>query len=197
MICFLWTRAQVRLCVLVTKSCPTLCDPMDCSSLSSSVHGNSPGKNTGEVAIPVSRDLPNPGIEPRSSTVQADSLPSEPPGKPSSEIRQSQKFTTVYNDVLPRGTECLMWTLKIKCGKAMMLERDMSKEVLILIYYFISHLRWVLCTIQQSWFSFPSTLPCDQFIFSPLFNHQHSFLILLTDKMDAVVRKSSHDPHHI
>ena len=27
-------------------------------------------------------DLPNPGIEPRSSTLQADSLPSEPPGKP-------------------------------------------------------------------------------------------------------------------
>ena len=27
-------------------------------------------------------DLPNPGIEPRSLTLQADSLPSEPPGKP-------------------------------------------------------------------------------------------------------------------
>ena len=27
-------------------------------------------------------DLPNPGIEPRSPTLQADSLPSEPPGKP-------------------------------------------------------------------------------------------------------------------
>ena len=27
-------------------------------------------------------NLPNPGIEPRSSTFQADSLPTEPPGKP-------------------------------------------------------------------------------------------------------------------
>ena len=27
-------------------------------------------------------DLPNPGIKPRSPTLQADSLPSEPPGKP-------------------------------------------------------------------------------------------------------------------
>ena len=27
-------------------------------------------------------DLPNPGIEPRSTTLQADSLPAEPPGKP-------------------------------------------------------------------------------------------------------------------
>ena len=33
-------------------------------------------------AIPFSEDLPNPGIEPGSSTLQADSLPSEPPGKP-------------------------------------------------------------------------------------------------------------------
>ena len=29
-----------------------------------------------------SRDLPNPGIKPRSPALQEDSLPSEPPGKP-------------------------------------------------------------------------------------------------------------------
>ena len=32
---------------LVAQSCPTLCDPMDCSPPGSSVHGDSPGKNTG------------------------------------------------------------------------------------------------------------------------------------------------------
>ena len=32
---------------LVTQSYPTLCDPMDCSPPGSSVHGDSPGKNTG------------------------------------------------------------------------------------------------------------------------------------------------------
>ena len=31
---------------LVAQSCPTLCDPMDCSLPGSSDHGNSPGKNT-------------------------------------------------------------------------------------------------------------------------------------------------------
>ena len=31
---------------LVTQSCPTLCDPMDCSLPGSSVQGDSPGKNT-------------------------------------------------------------------------------------------------------------------------------------------------------
>ena len=32
---------------LVTQSCLTLCDPIDCSLPGSSVHGDSPGKNTG------------------------------------------------------------------------------------------------------------------------------------------------------
>ena len=32
---------------LVTQSCPTLFNPMDCSPLGSSVHGGAPGKNTG------------------------------------------------------------------------------------------------------------------------------------------------------
>ena len=32
--------------------------------------------------VPSPRDLPNPGIEPRSPALQADSLPAKPPGKP-------------------------------------------------------------------------------------------------------------------
>ena len=34
------------------------------------------------VAFPFSKDLPNPVIKPRSPALQADSLPSEPQGKP-------------------------------------------------------------------------------------------------------------------
>ena len=65
---------------LVTGSCPTLHGPMNWVPPGSSVHGNSPGKNTG-VGLPClpPGDLPNPGIKPRSPTLQADSLPSEPP----------------------------------------------------------------------------------------------------------------------
>ena len=33
--------------VLATQSCPTLCNPVNCSPPCSSVHGDSPGKNTG------------------------------------------------------------------------------------------------------------------------------------------------------
>ena len=43
------------MCVLVTQLCPTLCDPMDCSSPGSSVYGDSPGKNSECVAIHFSR----------------------------------------------------------------------------------------------------------------------------------------------
>ena len=38
---------QNRVLCLVAQSYPTLCDPMDCSPPGSSVHGDSPGKNTG------------------------------------------------------------------------------------------------------------------------------------------------------
>ena len=34
------------------------------------------------LLFPSPGDLPDPGIEPRSPTLQADTLPSEPPGKP-------------------------------------------------------------------------------------------------------------------
>ena len=68
---------------LVTQSCPTLCDPMGCSLPGSSVHGDSPGKDTGVGCHALLwGGLPNPGIEHRSPALQADSLPSEPPEKP-------------------------------------------------------------------------------------------------------------------
>ena len=66
----------------VTQSCLTLCDPMDCSLPGSSVHGILQARILEWVAIPFSGDLPNPGIAPRSPTLQEDSLPCEPPGKP-------------------------------------------------------------------------------------------------------------------
>ena len=38
---------MLLLLCLVAQSCPTLCDPIDCSPTDSSVHGDSPGKNIG------------------------------------------------------------------------------------------------------------------------------------------------------
>ena len=47
-----WLMLSRRCCIWIEdiksfQSCPTLCSPMDCSSWGSSVHGDSPGKNTG------------------------------------------------------------------------------------------------------------------------------------------------------
>ena len=62
--------------MLVAQSFLTLCDPMVCP-------WDSPGKNTGVGCHSLLQgNLPDPGIEPRSPALQADSLPSELPGKP-------------------------------------------------------------------------------------------------------------------
>ena len=50
-------------------------DPMDCSLPGSSVHGILQARILEWVAMPSSRSLPDPGIEPRSLALQADSLP--------------------------------------------------------------------------------------------------------------------------
>ena len=65
----------------VAQSCLTLCDPMHCSLPGSSVHGIFEARILEWVAIPSPGDLPNPGIEPRYPALQADALPSKPPGK--------------------------------------------------------------------------------------------------------------------
>ena len=59
-----------------------------CSLLGSSNPWNSLGKNTGASGLPLPSPgvLPDPGIEPKSPELQADSLPFEPPGKPKEKL---------------------------------------------------------------------------------------------------------------
>ena len=54
----------------------------DCSLPGSSLHGTLQVRRLEWVAIPFSRGLPEPGTEPRSPALPADSLLSQPPGKP-------------------------------------------------------------------------------------------------------------------
>ncbi|CAN0226235.1 unnamed protein product [Rangifer tarandus platyrhynchus] len=68
---------------LVTQSCPTLCDPVDCSQPDSSVHGIFQAKILEWVPKPSSRRSSQPRDRTRSPTLQVDSLPAELPGKPS------------------------------------------------------------------------------------------------------------------
>ena len=65
----------------VTQLPPTLCDPMDCSPPGSSVHGVLQARILQWVAMPSSQGSSQPRDQTQSPTLQADSLPSEPPGK--------------------------------------------------------------------------------------------------------------------
>ena len=68
---------------LITKSCPTLCDPMDYIARQAPLSMGFPRQeHWSELPFPSPGDLPDPGIEPRSPALQADSLPTEPRGKP-------------------------------------------------------------------------------------------------------------------
>ena len=92
----------------VAQSCPTLCDPMDCSLSGSSVHGIFQARVLEWIAISFSRGSSQPGNEPGSTTLQADALPSEPPGKPVGQAVLGKK--TCAN----RGARS--WSFKILCG---------------------------------------------------------------------------------
>ena len=71
----------------------TLCDPMDCNPLGSSIHRvfqarilecktNKQKEYWSGLPFPSPGDLPDPGIEPGPPAFQADTLPLEPPVKP-------------------------------------------------------------------------------------------------------------------
>ena len=64
--------------VLVAKLCLILWEPMDCNPPGSPVRGIFQDRG---LPFPSPGDLPDPGIEPWSPTLQANSLPPEPQGR--------------------------------------------------------------------------------------------------------------------
>ena len=73
---------------VLTQSCPTLCDPMDCSPPGSSVHGILQARTLEWVAVPFIFLIQ--ASNPRPLCLlhrQADSLPLAPPGKPNVLLR--------------------------------------------------------------------------------------------------------------
>ena len=66
---------SVLLC-FIAQTCPTLCDPVDCSPPGSSVHGDSPGMNTGVGCHDLLQGIfPTQGTNPGLLRWQAYSLP--------------------------------------------------------------------------------------------------------------------------
>ena len=82
--------------VLVTQSSQTLRDLMDCSPPASSVMEFSRQEYWSGLLFPSPGDLPDSGMEHGSPTLEVDSLPSEPPGKPLTNVNnvlKSRDFT--------------------------------------------------------------------------------------------------------
>ena len=67
---------------LVAKSCPTLAIPWTVAHQDPLSMGFSRQEYWSGLLFPSPGDLPNPGIEPGSPALQADSLPTELPEKP-------------------------------------------------------------------------------------------------------------------
>ena len=86
---------RVRVCMLVTQSCPTLWDPLDCSLPGSSVHGILQARILEWVAVPFSRgsSLTSQSRDWTWVSHTADRfLPSEPPGKPAHPMSSTSKL---------------------------------------------------------------------------------------------------------
>ena len=67
--------------MLIAQWCPILRDFVDNSPPGSAVCEILQARYYSGLSFPSPGDLPDPEIEPRSPALQADSLPSEPPGK--------------------------------------------------------------------------------------------------------------------
>ena len=80
--CYIRSVLNGKVKVLVAQSCPTLCDLVNCRVPDSSVDGNLQARILEWLTFPSPGDFPDPEIEPGCPTLQADSLLSEPPGKP-------------------------------------------------------------------------------------------------------------------
>ena len=84
----------VCVCVLITQSCPTLYNPMDCSPPGFSVHEILQARIQEWVASSFSRGFSWSRNWTQVRSLQADSLLSEPPGKPQVDIPGGDKKRT-------------------------------------------------------------------------------------------------------
>ena len=72
----------MSVCAQSLQLCLTLCDPMTVGHWASLSMAFSRQEYWSALPCPSPGDLSDPGIEPMSPALQADSLPSKPPGKP-------------------------------------------------------------------------------------------------------------------
>ena len=92
-------KKESEKCKLVTQSCQTLCDLMDCSPPGSSIHGILQARILEWVAISFSSGSFQSRIKPRSPALQVDSLSTEPPGKPTLRSKKGGSSKCLENSI--------------------------------------------------------------------------------------------------
>ena len=92
------------ICALVLQACPTLCNPMDCILPDSSVHGIIQARILEWLPSLSPKDLPNPGIEPGSPSLQADSSLTELTRSPGMPYGPTQINDLILNTCEPNPT---------------------------------------------------------------------------------------------
>ena len=106
--------------------CLTLCDPMDCSLPWSSIHGDSPGKNTGvDCHFLLQGIFPTQGLNPHLLSLlhsQEGSLLLVPPGKPNRALYCPKTNSHNMSSSLPSPPKHYLFMLG-KCPSRVWLEK--------------------------------------------------------------------------
>ena len=100
---FLALYRKILLKVKVTQSCPSLYDPMNYT-----VHGFSRPEYWSGEPFPFAGDLPDPGVEPRSPSLQVDSFLAEPLEKPKNTgVGSLSLFQQIFQPRNRTGVSCI------------------------------------------------------------------------------------------
>ena len=119
---------------LVAKSCLTLATPWTVACQAPLSLGFSRQEHWSGLPCPPPGDLPNSGIEPGSPALQADSLPSEPPGKPSVQFSSVVWSCLTLCDPMDCSTPALSITNSWNLFKLMSIESVIPSKHLILCH---------------------------------------------------------------
>ena len=98
---------------LVAQSCPTLFNPMNYSPPGSSVHADSPGKNTGVGCMSSSRGSSQPRDRTQVSCIADGFFTVEPPGKPSGWPLEHVNLQLFHGSIEESGMSGLNFALSI------------------------------------------------------------------------------------
>ena len=108
---------------LVTQSCPTLCDPMDWSPSGSSVHGDSPGKNTGVGCHALLQEVfPTQGLNPGLPHCRQIIYPLSPQGNP-----KKAQYSVSSVQSLSRVQHATPWTAAHQASLSITNSRSLLK----------------------------------------------------------------------